>query len=159
MGVRRRNPEVLAAVANGAIVVFLPSIVVALVTIVASRDPNVSSPVHPVGWSPWPDAIRFVLVSASGMAPFALVAGLRTWMLARRWRNGDRTWRGVVEAGACGLIVELIALLPGIVTRPTQAWAYIVAYGGLALIVGLVIGLILQASAVIVLTLARETTA
>ncbi len=159
MGVFRRNPEILAAVANGTIVLLLPSIVVGLATIAASRDPGLSSPVHPVGWSPWPGAIRLVLVSASGAAPFAMVAGLRTWMLARRWQSGDHTWRGVVEAGACGLIVALIGLLPGIITRPTQAPAYIVAYGGFGLVVGLAIGLLLQASAVIVLTLSRRTSA
>ena len=86
--------------------------------------------------------------------PFATLAGWRTWVYATRWQEQRRgSWLAVAEAGGWGLAVALFILAPGIVTRPMDAPPYLIAYGGFALLVGLVLGLVLRTAALIVLRL------
>ena len=66
---------------------------------------------------------------------------------------------GVAEAGACGLILALLYLAPGIVTRPAEAPQYVIAYGGAALLLGVVVGLLLRTTAILVLKLFKSAAA
>jgi hypothetical protein len=161
MGTRLREPAMLAALVNAVVVLFLPSIVVGIGMLEALDDPGYSWPVHPANWSPWPDAIRFVAGSAVFMSPFALLAAWRTWVHATRWRTGNRgrSLQGVVEAGACGLGVALLILLPPTILRPTHAPPYLIAYGGLGLVVGIAVGLVLLVTAAAVLTVTGRSAA
>ena len=86
--------------------------------------------------------------------PFALLAGWRTWVHARKWLEGRGAgWRGVLESGACAVAVALFVLAPGIVTRPAEAPPYLLVYGGGALLLGLLVGVCLWISAVLCLSL------
>lgn len=153
----QRRSEGVAAVVNGLLVVLLPLVVLAVgpgVNLdsydasVTARDPGPPRIVRMI-----PILIRVALV----LFPFALLAGWRTWVHARRWCDGkDRGWRAVAEAGACGLILALLYLAPGIVTRPTDAPPYVIAYGGAALLLGVLVGLFLRTTAILVLKLRRS---
>jgi len=89
------------------------------------------------------------------IVPVALLAGWRTWVHASRYREGKGTgWQGVAEAGGLGLTLALVVLARGIVTRPADAPPYVIFYGGVALILGLAIGLFLRVTALTVLKFA-----
>jgi hypothetical protein len=149
----------MAAIVNGAVTLFLPTVFVAIVSIVQRYDRyNYSTTVHPSGWSPLLAVVQMFVSSAAFMSPFALLAGWRTWAHGRRWPD-DRGWQGVVEAAGCGLAVALLALSGGIVARPMEAMPYVIIYGGLGLFVGLTIGVVLRVTAIIVLTLSESAAA
>jgi hypothetical protein len=151
-----RRSEIVAAVVNGLLVVLVPlAVLVAAGSIdldssdasVTARDPERSR-----SWPLMPILIRTTYV----LLPFAGLAGWRTWVYARRWCDRtDRGWRAVAEAGACGLILALLYLGPGIVTRPADAPPYVIAYGGAALVLGVLLGLFLRSTAILVLKLSR----
>jgi hypothetical protein len=149
--------ESVAAVMNGLLVVLL-----ALAVQVAgnstgldSSDASVTAnvPGSPRVETMIPILMRTILV----VLPFAMLAGWRTWVYARRWCDRqDQGWMGVAEAGACGLILALLYLAPGIVTRPAEAPPYVIAYGGAALLLGVVVGLFLRTTAILVLKLFKS---
>src|SRR5207247_604642 len=90
------------------------------------------------------------------LLPASLIAGWRTLVYARRWANrNDRAWRGVLEAGACGFLYMVVVLSPGIVRQPLNAPPFLLVYGGIALVVGLCVGLVLRTTAMVVLKLCR----
>ena len=66
---------------------------------------------------------------------------------------------GVAEAGASGLILALLYLAPGIVTRPAEAPPYVIAYGGGALLLGVAVGLFLRTTAILVLKFRKPAAA
>jgi hypothetical protein len=81
-----------------------------------------------------------------------------TWVHARRRLGGcDPAWQGSAEAGACGVGIAIVFLLPGIMMRPADATPYIVVYCGGALLVGLSCGLVLRMTALWVLRHAEST--
>jgi hypothetical protein len=161
MGTRLREPEIVAALVNAVVVLCLPSIVVGIGLLNALNDPGYRWNVHPADWSPWPQIIGFFVGSAVFMSPFALLAAWRTWAHATRWRTGNRgrSLQGVAEAGACGLGVALLILLTPTILSPTQAPPYLIAYGGLGLVVGIAVGLVLLVTAAAVLTVTGRTAA
>ena len=55
----------------------------------------------------------------------------------------------VLEGGLVGFAVALWVLLPGIVTRPLDAPPYLIAYGGFAVVVGVICGLVLRTTGAI----------
>jgi hypothetical protein len=57
----------------------------------------------------------------------------------------------VLEAGACGFVLALVYFAPGILTRPRDAPPYVIFYGGIALVLGLIVGLLLRTAAILVL--------
>lgn len=61
--------------------------------------------------------------------------------------------QGILEGAACGFAGAVLVLLPGIVTHPTQAPPYLLAYGGLAAVVGLAVGVVLWIGASLTLRL------
>jgi hypothetical protein len=86
--------------------------------------------------------------------PFALMAAWRTWVHAATWRAGLGSGaQGILEAGVTALVPMLLMLVPGIVTFPLDAPPYVVAYGGLALVAGLAVGMVLWVVARVVLFL------
>ena len=50
-------------------------------------------------------------------------------------------------------MLALLYLAPGIVRRPAEAPPYVIAYGGAALLLGVVVGLFLRTTAILVLKL------
>jgi hypothetical protein len=93
-----------------------------------------------------------VLLLPVGLA----AAAWRTWVHARRYVAEEASgWLGVAEAGAVGFSIALLILSPGILTRPAQAPPYIIVYGGIALLVGLALGVILRTTAILVLIFSR----
>ena len=144
--------ESVAAVVNGLLVMLLP-----LAVLVAGSNINLDNfdgsvtadvPGAPRMWA----TIRILIPTSLVLFPFALLAGWRTWVYAKRWCDQqDRGWRAVAEAGACGLIPALLYLAPGIVMWPAEASPYVIAYGGGALLLGVVVGLFLRTTAILVL--------
>lgn len=148
-----RRPEGLAAVVNAALVLLIPIGVV----FVVSMGVESGNTVHAI-----PSGLQRALMNLYdivaylvAIVPVALLAGWRTWVHASRYREGTGTgWQGVVEAGGLGLTLALLVLARGIVTRPAEAPPYVIFYGGVALILGLAIGLFLRVTALTVLRLA-----
>jgi uncharacterized membrane protein YhaH (DUF805 family) len=147
-----RHSERVAAVVNGLLVMLLP-----LAVLVAASNINLDNfdgsvtadvPGAPRMWA----TIRMLMPTSLVVFPFALLAGWRTSVYARRWCDQqDRGWWAVAEAGACGLIPALLYLSPGIVMRPDEAPPYVIAYGGGALLLGVVVGVCLRTTAILVL--------
>jgi hypothetical protein len=156
-----RRPETIAALLNGLIVWLLPTTISALFAIgrglgIGASDTAIT--VHPPGWSPLDPIMGTALQFGFVMLPFAALAAWRTWVHARRWRErGGSGWQGVGEAGACGLATLLVVLAPRILSHLNQVTPTIFGYGGLATLMGLLIGLLLRTSAVIVLKLTEPT--
>jgi len=92
--------------------------------------------------------------------PLSFIAGWRTYVHARRWLIVQKhSWDGVFEAAVCGFVCALPILAPGIVTQPAKAPPYILVYGGLGAIIGLIVGLVLRTTALLTLRLSRRVAA
>jgi hypothetical protein len=145
--------EDLAALVNGSIVLVVPLAFLVFGSCVFDSESQYSVTVRATDPAPMSKAVeRLLMLGPVGVVllPFAAIAAWRTWILAKRWPQ-ERGWQGVAEAGLCGVGTALLYLAPGIVTRPMEAPGFVLVYGGAALIVGLVVGLILRATAVAVL--------
>jgi DNA-binding transcriptional LysR family regulator len=147
----RRHPEDVAAFVNGLLVLFLPP---ASLMLGMFFFPSTSVAVHPersfyASTGLFLTDVVFVMVP---LVPFAMLAGWRTWVHARRYVDGQGTgWQGVIEGGTAGLVAALVVLSRGIATRPREAAPYIIAYGGGGMLLGLAFGLLLRTTALIVL--------
>ena len=138
----RVHPEVAAAVVNAVIVVLVPLGYVWLA--------------H--AWFGATVDGAMLATSAATMAPFAALAAWRTWVHSKRWLAREPAlWRPVAEAAATAGVVALAYLARGILTRPSDAPAYVIVYGGAALILGAIVGVILRTTAVLALRLNRAT--
>jgi hypothetical protein len=155
-----RRAEIVAAIVNGLLVLLLPLVILAAASTI-DVDQFDASVTADVPGSPRISAMIPRLMAAFLVSiPFALLAAWRTWVYARRWQDQqDRGWRAVAEAGACGLIPALLYLSPGIVTRPIEAPPYVIAYGGAALLLGVLVGLFLRTTALLVLKLRKSVAA
>jgi hypothetical protein len=145
----------VAALVNGLVVYLLPLAFAGAVVLFASDYSNGSTRV--VGVDPdrayvLSQRLRFVLAYLIGLAPFAFAAGWRTFVHATRWLDHGR-WgaMGIVEGALCGFAGALVVLMPGVLTKPNQALPYVLAYGGMAAALGLVVGAILWVTATITL--------
>ena len=133
-----RRPELTAAIVNGLVVLAVPLAFVLSVTLAYGPGPA--------------ETVLRLGESALILLPFALLAGWRTWVYAKKMIAGQgRGWRGVGEAAFTGFCALLIYLLPGIVTRPAEAPAYIIFYGAVAAVLGVLVGLTLRLTALFVL--------
>jgi hypothetical protein len=150
-----RRPATVAALVNGLVVYLLPVTFAGAAALLASDYSTSGTRV--VGVDPdrayiWSKRLWFVGAYLTGLTPFAFAAGWRTFVHAkRRLENGRSGAMGIVEGGLCGLVGAVLVLLPGILTRPTQAPPYVLAYGGLAAALGLTAGAILWVTATITL--------
>jgi hypothetical protein len=110
-GDAREHPEYGAAVANALLVLIGPMALMLAGALMpqCSSDTNVT--VRATGAPDLRGIVPVFLSMAWGLVPAAAVAGWRTLVLARRWREHERgDWRGVAEAGACGPAVALTCL-------------------------------------------------
>jgi len=157
----QRRPEIIAALVNGMIVLLIPpalSGAAAIATIAGLGVPDNSVVVHPPGWSPILPMTHAFRQYAAVLLPFAGVAFWRTWVHARRWRTTRAgSWQGVVEAGACGWLTYLVALLPALISQPILAVQYLIVVGSIALAIGLALGLVLRIAAIGVLNITART--
>src|SRR5918993_4493025 len=156
------RPAVLAALGSGIVVMLLPIVVVYGTWLFAPSYSNSGTTV--VGIDPdrarvATQQLRLVTAYVMGVSPFAMAAAWRTFVRAKRWLvQGDRGWQGIFEGAACGFCGAVLVLLPGILTRPTEAPPYVIAYGGIAAILGLVVGAIVWLTAAFILMVyARRT--
>jgi hypothetical protein len=157
--IARRHPENVAAGVNALLTLFLPAALLLLAIFAAVTGPFVmdsgtSVTVHPER-SFFAVTREFLSALAHMMilfVPFSLIAGWRTWVHARRYRDRRGTgWQGVLEAGLVGFLAALLVLWRGIATRPMEALPYIIVYGGGAAFLGLALGLLLRTTARMVL--------
>jgi hypothetical protein len=149
------RPATVAALVNGLVVYLLPLALAGAVALFAPTYTTGGTRV--VGVDPdrayvWSHRLTFVGAYLTGLAPFAFAAGWRTFVHAKRWfEHGRRGAMGIVEGGLCGFAGAVFVLMPGILTKPSQAPPYVVAYGGLAAALGLAVGAILWMTATITL--------
>jgi len=156
MGQPHDRPATLAALAAGIVVLSLPAATAFLVWLLAPSVSNSSTTV--VGVDPDRErAASQLLPLVSGyltaVSPFAMVASWRTFVHAKRWLSDGATGgRAILEGAVCGFAGAVLVLLPAIVTRPREAPPYVLAYGGLAAVLGLVVAAIVWVTAACVLT-------
>jgi hypothetical protein len=144
----RSRPEAVAALVNASLVFLIP---VGLAFILMMGDDDV---VRPSASSLFKirDALVIAALCAAASAPFALLSGWRTWVHAKKFLEGRSSgWVGVMEAGGLSFGVALVGLANGILRRPHDAPPYIVFYGGVAAIFGLLLGVLLRSIALWVL--------
>jgi hypothetical protein len=154
------RPATITAVVNATVVYLLPLAAAGAIALFASHIRNTGSGV--VGVDPdraavWRGRGQFIVGYIMGIAPFAMAAAWRTFVHARRWlEKGSRGVLGIIEGGVCGFAGAVVVLLPGIVTKPAQASGYVLAYGGLAAVLGLAVGAVRWISATLTLTTVRR---
>jgi hypothetical protein len=155
-----RRLAALTALVNGVVFSLLP-LVVMLVTGTLAQESTTSTIVRPEGAPPaWLVTLWTWIQMWTVLVPLSFIAGWRTFVHARRWLMGrDRSWYGVFEAGVCGFLCALPILAPGIVTQPAKATPYVLVYGGLATVLGLIVGLVLRTTALCTLRLRRPVAA
>ena len=143
--------ETIAAAINGLLVVMGPSLLLGIAGMLVT-----DTAVHPADYSRVAAALAMMSAMVIGLSPFGMLAAWRTFVYARRHRDRHQAgWLGVFEAGACGFAVAVMVLAHGIVTRPREAPPYLLFYGGGALLSGLLVGVVLRTTALIVLHLCR----
>jgi hypothetical protein len=147
----RRQPEDVAALVNGLLVLLVPVgiIIASWIGFNASGAvrARVSSPIVYVA----PNLFQ-VGAAMTRFVPLAMLAGWRTWVHAKRVREHQGSgWQGVAEAGALGFLLAIVVLAHGILTRPADALPYVVFYGGAALLIGVALGCVLRATGLLVL--------
>ena len=146
-----RRPDI-AALVNGALVVFVPMI---LAVTLPALFPTDAVTVRPPDAPVISGKLRELGYMGTALLPFAFLAGWRTRVHAVAWcEHGASGWYGVLEGAAAGFLITLAILLPATIRRPLDAPPYIIAYGGAALVVGLLTALLLRITALIVLRLA-----
>jgi hypothetical protein len=147
-----RDPATVAALVNGLVVYLLPLAFAGAVALLASDPGNRAVGVDPDRAYVWAKRLWFAGAYMTGLTPFALAAGWRTFVHAqRRLQHGRGGAMGILEGGACGFVGAVLVLLPGIVTKPTQAPPYVLVYGGLAAAPGAAVGVILWFTATMTL--------
>lgn len=137
-----RRPELLAAILNGLIVLTAPFLLYVV------GVPGID------GLGVWRVVPLFAVNVPAGLLPFAALAGWRTYVHARRYREGRSLgWAGVLEAGATALVALLVFIGPMLLraTDPGAAAFGAVIYGTIALSMGLVTGILLRIVALVVL--------
>ena len=148
----KRRPEGPAAIVNGLLVLLLPPLLSVIARYVFEGHSNTSVTVRASDASAMMDALRGFMGVEVFLLPFAIFAGWRTAVHARRWLECRSSgWQGVGESGATAACLALLVLTPGIVRRPTEAPPYVLFYGGAALAAGLIVGLVLRTTALLVL--------
>jgi hypothetical protein len=95
-----------------------------------------------------------ILKAALVASPFAAFTAWRTFVHAeRRIDRGDSGWQGVLEAGATGLLTALAYFAPMIAHGDLRIAGPVLVYGSIATVIGLLLGCLLRALALIVLML------
>jgi hypothetical protein len=149
-----------ATVVNALIVLLLPGLLLLLLATLGSIYPALADEtVYARPVSPLVRAARLTIGAIYVTAPLAAVAAWRTWVHATKWQMHHRTWWGVAEAAAVGALLVIVLLVPPVLTaaivlRSLWGFAAIAVYAAIGSLVGLVLGLMLQVTAMIVLKIA-----
>ena len=149
------RPAILVALVNAIVVYLLPLAFAAAVSLFAPLTNGTTV----VGVDPdrarvWSTRIQLIAAYLMGLAPFAMAAAWRTFVHARRWlEHGSYGLLGILEGALCGLAGAVLVLLPASIMKPTQAPPYLIAYGGLAAILGLAVGVVLWVTGTIAVRL------
>ena len=139
------RPAILVALVNASVVYLLPLAFAAAVPLFAPLTNGTTVVgVDPDRAGVWSTRVQLIAAYLMGLAPFAMAAAWRTFVHARRWlEHGSYGLSGILEGGLCGLAGAVLVLLPASIMKPTQAPPYLIAYGGLAAILGLAVGVVL----------------
>ena len=149
---QRQRPENAAAIVNALVVLVGPIALLFLLSQLPESPSDTSVTVRAPGASSWRSALAVIGSMLPGLGFGAVVAGWRTRVNARRWLDAGRgDWRGVGEAALFGFAVALLVLSHGIITRPLEAAPYVIAYGGVAAVLGAIVGIILRFTGLITL--------
>jgi MFS family permease len=149
-----RQPEWRAAALNGALMLIVPMAWLAY----GDYTWEVGRPSPPTMLS---STLRSIPV-ALGFAPVALLVVWRTYVHSRAYRLArSRVWRGPAEsagiAGGMALVVMAGATTAAWAREPASlVLAYIAFYAGAAALAGLALGILLAASALLVLHASRD---
>ena len=144
-----RNPEVQAAVLNGALVLLGPAVW-------AAYTDYMWDAVRPSEPTPFSAAIRALPVMLA-LSPFSMLVIWRSYVHARAYRiRPSSVWRGPCEAaaiaGGLALLVMLAATAWTWSSEPSVLiFEYISFYVIATALVGLMIGVVLAATAMLVL--------
>ena len=148
-------PEKVAAWVNGLVVMLVPIAAILVSLFLPEPEGTVSARVSPL----YVVVIREALGLVGLLVPFVLAAALvasRTWVHAGRYVRGQGSgWRGVLEAGAVGLLGALFILGSSIIRSPLRSPPYVVVYGGGTMLIGLLVGVILRTTALLTLKCLR----
>jgi hypothetical protein len=160
MSVRARlveHPENAAALVNALVVLALPTVLVIVVSLLPERM-DTSVTVRPPGsMRPILEAVGFILFMTTAALPFAVAAGWRTLVHARRAIDtGSAGWRSLWDGALLGFAGAGLVLLGPTLVRPLQAPPYWIAYGTMAAALGVVIAFGLRVTALLVLGLLKE---
>lgn len=147
----RLQPEGRAATVNAALVLLAP------VAFLAYADYTMDAvrPYTPTLLTSFARAVPGLL----GAAPIAALVAWRTYAHARAYRQNPRTvWRGPVESAAVGAAIALVILVRATAGTWAREPAHLVAayigfYVGATALAGLLLGLVLAASALAVVHL------
>lgn len=151
---RRLQPEWQAAALNGVLTLVVPAAFAAWLD-------YTSEAVRPTPPTPLSSAIRALPVLL-GLAPVALLIFWRTYVHARAYRvTRSALWRGPAESAGLAGGIALIVMVSGTMATWSRQPAvlvasYIAVYVVGTALVGLVLGVVLAATALSVLHLRRE---
>jgi hypothetical protein len=149
---RSSNVSNVAALVNGLVMALLPLTFMLVMGLLPENTSN-STTVHASGASGEAVAAVSVWIQMwKRLLPLSLVVSWRTLVYARRWQaRGDRGWRAVLEAGAVGFLYVTLVLTPAILRQPVKAPPYVIVYGGIGFVIGVCVGLVLRATALVTL--------
>ena len=153
---------VAAAGVNALIVLLFPGLLVLVFESVRSVYPEIlhgGGAVRARPTSPTIQAVTACVVAGLVTVPLATLVAWRTSVHAARWQRRDRTWRGVAEAGAAGALSVFVMLGPPVIAAAVfkgamEGFVAIVLYAAIFGVVGLVVGLLFQLTAIAVLKMA-----
>jgi hypothetical protein len=149
IGPKWRKPEFHAAVLNGALILLVPPALAAY----GDYTWEVARPLQPTLFS----SVARTLPILLGLAPLALLVMWRSYVHAHAYRVNPLTvWRGPVESAAIAGGLALFVMVSGTAGTWSRepfllVVAYIAFYVGATALVGLVLGLVLAATALVAL--------
>lgn len=150
-----RRPECLAAIVNAGVTLTAPAALAAY----ADYTWDAVRPFAPTLVSSAARAVPVLLA----FIPVSLLVAWRTYVHARAYRRNPRTiWRGPLESAAIGggiALVIMVGATAGTWARepPHLVAGYIAIYVFLTALIGLVLGVVLAAAALVVVHLSRRS--
>ncbi len=142
---------------NGLIVLFLPLALIAWGDVASHVSTDTRVTVRPPGASIVLGEIDRLSRPALVLLPFAALGAWRTRVYARQViARESHGWVAVAEAAACAFGVMFVVNLPLSVTRAVTMPLSAISYSMLAITLGVLVGTLLRATALFVLSVSRE---